>query len=161
MLSAKSLRQGAKKLHGVSDGVPIQQIKDVKLGVNVAEKTFTVRATVKGSGEDYLTGVRFYTKTGKRGEGSLGTFGMDTDKGKLWVFKFPETVKVEVSCTCPDYYFTWWAWNYEKGSHMGDPMPPYKRKTVHLPERNPAHIPGACKHILGVMNFAMRKGWMT
>lgn len=56
--------------------------------------------------------------------------------------------KVQVRCTCPDYYFTWYYYNHKKRALSGPAMKPYVRKTVNYPERNPLHTVGCCKHII-------------
>ena len=58
--------------------------------------------------------------------------------------------RVQVRCTCPDFYFRWWYWNNKNKVLSGPPMPPYVRKTTNYPEVNPLHIPGACKHLISL-----------
>ncbi len=54
---------------------------------------------------------------------------------------------VKVSCTCLDFHWTF-AWqNSGDGSLLGDPPPPYQRKTNREP-RNPTNAIGLCKHLL-------------
>ena len=71
------------------------------------------------------------------------------------------SAKCQVRCTCDDYYFTFWKWNSDKGSHYGSDMPPYVRKTDYYPERNPGHIPGACKHIFGLLDILSGRGYLV
>lgn len=60
------------------------------------------------------------------------------------------SARVQVRCSCPDFYYRWWYWNNKNKVLTGPPMPPYVRKTAHYPEVNPLHIPGACKHIISL-----------
>lgn len=58
--------------------------------------------------------------------------------------------KVQVRCSCPDFYYRWWYYNNKNKVLTGPPMPAYARKTKTRPEVNPLHIPGACKHIISL-----------
>lgn len=56
--------------------------------------------------------------------------------------------KIQVRCTCADFYYTWWYWNSKNKNLSGPKMKPYIRKTTTYPERNPIHVPGMCKHLI-------------
>jgi len=58
------------------------------------------------------------------------------------------TGTAQVRCTCQDFYFTWSHWNNKNKVLTGPSMPKYNRKTTNWPERNSAHVPGMCKHLI-------------
>ena len=56
---------------------------------------------------------------------------------------------VKVSCTCLDFYWRFATWNYQNGSLLGPPPPPYVKKTDRAPV-NPDKVAGVCKHLLSL-----------
>lgn len=52
-------------------------------------------------------------------------------------------------CTCIDYRHTWWLYNKKAGVHVGDDPPKYVPTGLY-PEKNPMHVPGMCKHLIGL-----------
>jgi len=69
--------------------------------------------------------------------------------------------KVQVRCTCKDYYFMWQWWNKQESALFGGKFPTYKRKTDNYPERNPDHVPGVCKHVIGLSEKLAQQGVLT
>jgi len=67
----------------------------------------------------------------------------------------------QVTCTCLDYYYTWWFYNDQQGSLAGEKFPAYTRKTTHYPERNPEHTAGLCKHLSRMTAELANKGFLT
>lgn len=90
-----------------------------------------------------------------------------------------------VTCTCADYFWTWWFFNKNKErahawGDLADPSEitgrttrvtdgrPYgsapgkiaKDKGID-PRRNPKSVPGVCKHIYNLGMFLSNKGWMA
>ena len=63
---------------------------------------------------------------------------------------------VQVRCQCPDFRHTYAHWDRQERSLSGRAFPKYERKTTHLPERNPRHQPGVCKHIVGLFERLIR-----
>jgi hypothetical protein len=62
---------------------------------------------------------------------------------------FDET-KVAVRCSCPDFRFTFAWYDKEVGSLAYGALKQYVRKTTYMPERNPLHVVGLCKHLLAL-----------
>jgi hypothetical protein len=63
---------------------------------------------------------------------------------------------VQVSCNCLDFYYRFSAWNHGDGSLLGDPPPPYVKKTDSEPV-NPNEVPGLCKHLMALTNELKRE----
>jgi hypothetical protein len=59
-----------------------------------------------------------------------------------------DSTPIRVRCSCRDYYFTYEWYNKRSGALAGGPHSVYTRKTATRPERNPAHLPGMCKHLI-------------
>ena len=65
---------------------------------------------------------------------------------------------VRVRCNCPAYYFYFSHYNWREKAHVGTKPKQYKRKTSHIPERNPRHLPGVCKHLIAFVEILIRSG---
>lgn len=76
---------------------------------------------------------------------------------------------VKVSCSCPDYYWTWWYYNKTKAlAYAGDdPTLPQGRRADGssygtIPgSRNDAQTPGLCKHLYVMSEDLKKKGKLT
>lgn len=66
--------------------------------------------------------------------------------------------KVQARCSCHDYYFMWQYYNRQEKALFGKAFPKYIRKTDHLPERNPDHVPGLCKHLIVLVDKLAKAG---
>jgi hypothetical protein len=55
---------------------------------------------------------------------------------------------VKVQCNCLDFYYRFAQYNSRDGSLLGQPPPPYQRKTMTRPPANIQKTPGVCKHIM-------------
>lgn len=78
---------------------------------------------------------------------------------------------VKISCTCADYYWTWWYWNKKNNALSGVDFPhpstvtgSSKRKTDGRAygskgpgERNKKHTPGLCKHVAKLADTLVKK----
>lgn len=69
-----------------------------------------------------------------------------------------ESNPVQLRCQCPDFRFTYAHWDKQNRALSGPAFPAYQRKTQHMPERNPQHKPGVCKHIMGLWERLSRDG---
>ena len=58
---------------------------------------------------------------------------------------------VEVSCDCLDFRFRFADFHYKNNSLLGNPPPPYVKKTDRPPV-NPTKALGACKHVLALVD---------
>lgn len=57
---------------------------------------------------------------------------------------------VKVRCTCLDFYWRFANFDFKQKALMGDPNPPYVRKT-NRPPVNPLQKAGICKHIYALL----------
>lgn len=94
-------------------------------------------------------------------QSELFPFPYYNDKGMLIGYLPQLTVENEIMsrCSCDDYRWMWHFWNKKEKALLG-PVIPYVRKTTTYPERNPDHIPGLCKHQLGLIKKMIEQGLM-
>jgi hypothetical protein len=59
--------------------------------------------------------------------------------------------RVQIKCSCSDFYFTWSHWDSVNKALAGPHMAPYHRKTTYWPERNPSRQVGMCKHLMSLV----------
>jgi hypothetical protein len=81
-----------------------------------------------------------------------------------------KTNRVKVRCACPDFYFTFAYWNFNKGALFGSKPKRYVRKTIWnpsappghrgYPPRNPGEYPGMCKHVANSIELAQQNNWI-
>lgn len=55
---------------------------------------------------------------------------------------------VKVQCNCLDFYYRFAQYNSRDGSLLGNPPPPYQRKTTTHAPANIQKTPGVCKHLM-------------
>lgn len=67
------------------------------------------------------------------------------------------TNHIKVKCSCMDFYWRFAAYNAKDKSLVGNPPPPYVKKTDR-PSVNPSQVPGVCKHILKLVGELEAKG---
>lgn len=69
---------------------------------------------------------------------------------------------VRVSCSCPDYLFTYMRWNVLNNCHARRPLKIPVPKGTGVPNRNtPSKIPGCCKHITSFAKLLLDSGRIT
>lgn len=91
----------------------------------------------------------------------LRTHLVVTYKGQqFWVRKPDYYVnQVRVRCSCPDFYFTFAYWDWEKKVIFGPKPRPYTRKSVNGKPRNPGKFPGFCKHVMNSLLLLQTNNW--
>jgi len=65
--------------------------------------------------------------------------------------------EVQVRCSCKAYYHYAWRANHMVGSHLGEVMPPYERKTDTRPPKNPQKIACLCKHEIALAAYIQKE----
>jgi hypothetical protein len=78
--------------------------------------------------------------------------------------------RLKVRCACPDFYFTFAYWDFNKGALFGSKPKRYIRKTIWnpaappgqrgYPPRNPGEFPGMCKHVANSIELAQQNNWI-
>lgn len=86
-------------------------------------------------------------------------FQIEYNGDMYWIHKFDRLRNPMANrCTCKDYFFTWAYYNMRSGCLYGPAPKPYQRKTTWMPPRNPAGVPGVCKHIYNAWNILRNSG---
>jgi hypothetical protein len=147
MITLDELLRGKSKLgHGTGD---IRKVSIVKENPVVNSKELIINALANGTS--------LYTLT-------MNIFGCEYSDSKLpdypltvtlgqGVNKYMKQVplkgtRVQVRCSCPDFYYTWSYWDHQTKTLAGPKPKTYIRKTTTYPERNPLHVAGVCKHLI-------------
>jgi len=145
LLQGKSLLghdPGQKRKVSILKMTPVPATKQLVIGAQaIGTSLYTLTMSINGF--DYST-----TKT------SSTSLTVSLGNGD-YLFTKPISIngaKVQVRCSCADFYFTWSYWDKQTKTLSGPAMKPYKRKTTTYPERNARHVPGACKHIIELTN---------
>ena len=121
----------------------------------VGTKILSVRADVKGEAEPktYKVIITFQDIEYSLEQDADHWIRVKSSPGKtVWMAPLTANNRVQVRCSCLDFYFTFGYWNWTVGSLYGRKPKPYVRKTKTYPERNPTHTPGLCKHLVAVVN---------
>jgi len=67
---------------------------------------------------------------------------------------------VKVKCNCMDFRWRFAVWNSNDDSLIGNPPPPYRKKTDRAPA-NPQRVPGVCKHLIKTISALRDAGMVT
>ena len=68
--------------------------------------------------------------------------------------------EVMMRCSCPSYRFRFDEANRRHHAGTGAKFGIYRRKSDRAPN-NPAHIPGACKHLIEFIDYLQERGFIT
>lgn len=127
----------------------------------ISSRDFYVSAQSQGSSRNvlYKTGVRFLGVDYVSVKDAQHPVPIHLGSGE---YKFCEQLsinhRVMVRCSCDDFYFMWHWWDANNKALLGRRPPKYVRKTDHLPERNPDHAPGLCKHLVKLVMKLSQEG---
>lgn len=148
MLTLKQLIEGAKKLRGTLNSVPVRHYK-----MRLHKSVFSASSKLisQDSGHTYFPSIEWYVDTADKKKSSFARG--KTKSGKVVYMKLPRINKnkCRVRCNCSDFVYTYAMTLATKGSLKGDLISfPKKPKGTGKP-RNPKHIPGICKHIAGLV----------
>ncbi len=84
--------------------------------------------------------------------------------GVIPLVAITEDNHMTVRCSCPSFRFWFGNANRERHVLFGnkmkryDPVPDHLRQRAKQPPKNPGHIPGVCKHIIGLVKVMKREG---
>lgn len=116
------------------------------------DETLEVRSTSNTLEQRYRTkimldDVEFLDEPDRNAVTIIGS-----DSRKYYLKRIPlNRIDVKVSCSCLDFYYRFAKWNHNDDALIGDPPPPYIKKT-NRPPVNPAKVSGVCKHLIKLTN---------
>lgn len=112
-------------------------------------KTLFVKGQAMNEGRKYNPMILF-TKVAFEPESTNDNITVISTDNKGVHFKqlSEKNTDVKVRCNCSSFYYDFSFYNFKDGSIYGRKPKPYVRKTDNYPPRNPAHVPGLCKHLM-------------
>lgn len=124
------------------------QVQKVEFAPNRQDGILTVRVIVNSNGHKYEPSLQFDKVIYDDGDQSDNTTFKGTDNREYHIVPI-ELAKhnAKVRCNCLDFYYRFAPQNNTDQSLLGNPPPPYQKKTVR-PAVNPQKVPGVCKHLL-------------
>ena len=129
------------------------------LGTNpiLQNKTLTIRAEARGT-KIYPLVVTFYNVDYSLEKDSNHPLVVRPKFGEPFFMQSASegSNPVQVRCACPFFKFAWAHWDKQEKALSGAPFPTYVRKTKTRPEINPGHLPGVCKHLIGLFDRLRR-----
>lgn len=134
-----------KRQHATGE-VAVQNIQYIPyLGM----KMLHVKATTRSNGNQYQQVIQFNNVVFEGGDTEENvTFnavdGVETHIQPLDL----NQLNVKVTCNCLDFFHRFAAYNSSDKSLVGRAPPVYVRKTTTRPPVNVLRVPGACKHLL-------------
>lgn len=122
---------------------------------NQPSSAITIKSTTTGQTHDHnqeilIHGVNYNTEDG------VTIPGYDVTIEPLHT----HSNDLQVKCSCSDFYWRFATWNAMNQSLIGDPPPPYVKKS-NRPDVNPNQTPGICKHIMAVVNRMRQDGILS
>jgi hypothetical protein len=146
MLTVAQLRESVN-----NRGKPPPHVAITKVTPLVGNKTLSVKAEAHGQKTYPMTITFFNVDYSLEKDGGHPLRVRPEIGSEAWMAPVSESTNpVQIRCNCPDYKYTYAWWNKEQKALSGRSFPPYVRKTRNLPERNPNHVPGTCKHLIGL-----------
>jgi hypothetical protein len=158
MITVSKLMSGSKKIRG-----SLSRVKDSFVELYYARPNSTKGCVMKFHVESEVEDKTYqvdvvFTKPTVVAKRTTGYKKIESGGVVYWVRPFEQKKSpVQVRCSCTDYRFTWYWWNKKNDAHTGKDFPAYT-PTGDRPERNPLHVPGVCKHILGAFNVLRNSG---
>jgi hypothetical protein len=135
-----------KKRQHIVNLVNAQQLKFTPY--DVSSKLLVESDTQSRSGSHYTTSIMFLdVQFVEDGEG-VSFKATDREVHNIIPLNARHN-DVEVSCTCLDFRFRFADFHYKNDSLLGNPPPPYVKKTDR-PPTNPTKALGACKHVIAL-----------
>ncbi len=118
---------------------------------SVQDGILIVKSEINGSTNKYETTIQF-DKVKYVAAGTQFAVPVPVNGEEMYVMPLKIMGNdVKVHCTCLDFYWRFASFNKSDDSLIGNPPPPYVKKTDR-PYQNPSKIPGACKHITKLIN---------
>ncbi len=153
MLTIVELRSSVAQLTA-QQGEP-RPVSIVSLIPVLHTKTLTVKAEARGT-KVYPLVVTFYNVDYSLERDPEHPLVVRPRIGEPFFMRPASEVEnpVQVRCQCPFFRFVWAEWDKKNKALSGPVFPAYIRKTSRAarPEVNPTHVPGVCKHLIGIFN---------
>ena len=152
MLTLKELKVSSLKFRSTPNKAG--KINIIDMNPLLSNKTFTVRGQARGSkGENYNLNLIFYGVEYSLTPGPLYPLSVRTRTDTLAYAKQlrEDKHRVQIRCSCPSFKFDFAWWDKRDKSLSGRSFPPYIRKTLTRPPRNPGEYAGLCKHLTGLV----------
>jgi len=149
VLTIEDLKSKTKKLREhMNEPRPVKILKVTPL---VGNQTVSIKAEAHGT-KSYPMTVTFYGVEFQREKDPKHPLAVTPEVNERFYMEqaSERDHPVQVRCQCPDFRFTWAWWDKNEKALSGRNFAKYTRKTKHMPERNPKHVPGLCKHLVGL-----------
>lgn len=120
-------------------------------------ESLEVRATTNTEDTRYRTSMIFdeIEYQDEKSPSSVSIIG--TDGHEYYLRRIPlNNIDVKVRCTCPDFYWRFATWDHKDNALIGEPPPPYVKKT-NSPPVNPNRVSGVCKHLIKLTDSLINK----
>lgn len=115
-------------------------------------ESLEVRATTYSKKQKYRTVLLFDDIEWLDEPSNNSTEIIGSDNREYYLNRLPlNNIDIKVKCSCLDFYYRFAVWNHKDDSLIGDPPPPYIKKT-NSPPVNPNRVPGVCKHIIKLLD---------
>lgn len=125
---------------------------------SISDETLLVKSETKGKYFNYTTKIKFNNVKYVEFDDENAVKILGVDNNFYYINKLSsKNNEIKVNCTCLDFFYRFAAWNASKDALDGDPPEPYIKKTDREPV-NPTKSPGACKHILKLVNNLKNDG---
>ena len=141
---------GTKKRQNIMTTVNVSNLQYVPY---VQSNTLEIKAVAKTAGGTYhpsimITDVEFHDEDTP----DVATF-QGSDGQEYHMTPVSKTVhNCTVVCDCMDFRWRFSMTNYNDDSLLGNPPPPYIRKTTTRPPVNPLSVIGLCKHLFRLVD---------
>lgn len=127
--------------------VNLTNAKEIKFDAYVPSNTLIVGSVTTSNGHNYKTSIRF-NKVDFTDNGIVTFRGTDNEDHSINPLN-ENSMDVDINCDCMDFRFRFAEFHYQNKSLVGDPPPPYVKKTDR-PPINPTKALGGCKHVLAL-----------
>lgn len=144
-----------KRQHAVQ---PVQ-VSKVEFVPARPSQVLTVKVLVTSGPNKYQTSVMFQDVIYEDGDQADNASFTAADGEEYHIVPIDLTKSnVKVHCNCLDFYYRFAPSNNKDKSLLGNPPPPYQRKTATRPPVNPTQVPGVCKHLIKTITSLRQVG---
>ena len=149
MLTISELRNFASQIDK-KQGEP-RPVSIISTNPILANKTLTIKAEARGT-KVYTLVMVFYNVDYDLTGDAEHPLRVRPKFGEPFFMKpASESINpVQVRCSCPFFRFAWSYWDKQEKALSGPAFAAYIRKTTTRPEVNSQHLPGICKHLIGL-----------